>query len=241
MSVYKKLLNIQSKLKAPKNQYNSFGKYSYRSCEDILEGLKPLLKESNATLIIDDEIVNVGDRFYIKATAKLIDIESGEYISTSAYAREDETKKGMDKAQVTGSASSYARKYALNGLFAIDDTKDSDATNEHEGDKKQSKSKDVSNTISNAQAKRMFAIAGNPDIVKDVLQVFGYKSSTDVKKSDYNKICNVIAKSASIDNTTPSCDDCGDELNSAEVDWCTNNGFDGLYCRKCQPKHKKGV
>lgn len=238
MSVYKKLLNIQSKLKAPKNQYNSFGKYNYRSCEDILEGLKPLLKESDATLIIDDEIVNVGDRFYIKATAKLIDIESGEHISTSAYAREDETKKGMDKAQVTGSASSYARKYALNGLFAIDDTKDSDATNRHD-DKGQTKPK--KNTISTAQAKRMFAIAGNQEIVKDVLQTFGYKSSTDVKKSDYNKICDVIAKSAGVENDTPNCDDCGSGLNSAEVDWCTSNNFDGLYCRDCQPKHKKGA
>lgn len=240
MSVYKKLLNIQSKLKAPKNQYNSFGKYSYRSCEDILEGLKPLLKESNATLIIDDEIVNVGDRFYIKATAKLIDIESGEHISTSAYAREDEVKKGMDKAQVTGSASSYARKYALNGLFAIDDTKDSDATNKHESDTRgQADTKTVNNTISNAQAKRMFAIAGNQEIVKDVLQTFGYKSSTDVRKADYNKICDVIAKSARAKNTNPNCDDCGKGLSSAEVDWCTSNNFDGLYCRDCQPKHKK--
>nr|DAT53992.1 MAG TPA: ERF superfamily protein [Caudoviricetes sp.] len=130
MNIYEKLLNIQSQLKAPKSQYNNFGKYSYRSCEDILEGLKPLLKENKATLTINDEIVQIGDRYYVRAIATLW-IEEGDSISATAYAREDETKKGMDLAQITGSTSSYARKYALNGLFAIDDTKDSDATNMH--------------------------------------------------------------------------------------------------------------
>ena len=132
MNVYEKLSNIQSELKAPKNQFNNFGKYSYRSCEDILEGLKPLLKEYKAALTINDEVVEIGGRYYIKATVRLIDIEKGESVETTAYAREDETKKGMDLAQITGSTSSYARKYALNGLFAIDDTKDSDATNTHD-------------------------------------------------------------------------------------------------------------
>lgn len=130
MNIYEKLLNIQSQLKAPKNQFNSFGKYNYRSCEDILEGLKPLLKENKATLTINDEIVQIGDRYYVRAIATLW-IEEGDSISATAYAREDESKKGMDLAQITGSTSSYARKYALNGLFAIDDTKDSDATNTH--------------------------------------------------------------------------------------------------------------
>ena len=123
-----KLLYIQANLKAPKGQYNSFGKYNYRACEDILEAVKPLLVEAKATLIIGDEIV-IGDRYYIKATAELIDTESQEIIVNTGYAREEESKKGMDASQVTGSASSYARKYALNGLFAIDDTKDSDYTN----------------------------------------------------------------------------------------------------------------
>ena len=120
----KKLIEIQRDLKAPKNQYNSFGKYKYRSCEDILEAVKPLLGES--ILTIQDEIVLVGDRYYIKSTVTLKEKE--ESISVSAYARESEDKKGMDSSQVTGATSSYARKYALNGLFLIDDTKDSDRT-----------------------------------------------------------------------------------------------------------------
>lgn len=135
MTIYEKLLNIQTELKAPKGQRNNFGKYNYRSCEDILEAVKPLLKKEKCTLIINDEIERIEARYYVKATVNLIDIETGEKISTNAYAREEESKKGMDGSQVTGASSSYARKYALNGLFAIDDTKDSDATNQH--DKKQ--------------------------------------------------------------------------------------------------------
>ena len=119
------LNKIQKELKAPKNQYNAFGKYKYRSCEDILEAVKPLL--NNATLIINDEMVVIGERYYIKATATLT--EADKSISATAYAREPEEKKGMDSAQITGATSSYARKYALNGLFLIDDTKDSDPTN----------------------------------------------------------------------------------------------------------------
>lgn len=125
-TIYQKLAIIQSKLKCNKSQYNSFGKYKYRNCEDILEAVKPLLNEVKATVIISDEIINISNRFYVKATARLIDIESGEHTETTAYAREEESKKGMDSSQVTGATSSYARKYALNGLFAIDDTKDSD-------------------------------------------------------------------------------------------------------------------
>lgn len=124
-----KLTYIQSKLKAPKNQYNKFGGYNYRNCEDILEALKPLLVETNTTLVVKDEIVLVGDRYYVRATAILND---GHYaIESTAYAREPANKKGMDEAQITGATSSYARKYALNGLFAIDDTKDADSTNQH--------------------------------------------------------------------------------------------------------------
>lgn len=127
MGVYEKLVDIQSRLKAPKGQFNPFGKYNYRSCEDILEGVKPLLKENGCTLVISDEVVVVGDRIYIKATATLTDVESKETISNSALAREAAEKKGMDDSQITGTASSYARKYALNGMFCIDDTKDADA------------------------------------------------------------------------------------------------------------------
>lgn len=131
-----KILNIQSELKAPKGQYNSFGKYKYRSCEDILEAVKPLLKENNLIMNITDELVYIGERYYIKATAVISDIESGEQFINTAYAREEDTKKGMDGSQITGTASSYARKYALNGLFLIDDTKDADTDEYHEQNNK---------------------------------------------------------------------------------------------------------
>lgn len=123
-----KLINIQKDLKAPKSQYNSFGKYNYRNCEDILEAVKPLCAREGACLTLSDEIVQIGERYYIQATATLYDSETGEVINTvTAYAREEAEKKGMDGSQVTGAASSYARKYALNGLFNIDDTKDADS------------------------------------------------------------------------------------------------------------------
>lgn len=121
----KELIAIQSGLKAPKGQYNSFGKYKYRSCEDILEAVKPLLKQENCVLTIQDDIVQVGDRYYVKATVVLMNGD-GDRASTTAFAREAEKKTGMDESQITGTASSYARKYALNGLFCIDDTKDAD-------------------------------------------------------------------------------------------------------------------
>lgn len=120
----KQLLEIQNRLKAPKSQYNSFGKYSYRSCEDILEAVKPLLIEQKAQLTLSDEVVAVANRIYIKATATFTTEE--ETIVSTAFAREPEVKKGMDESQITGTASSYARKYALNGLFLIDDEKDAD-------------------------------------------------------------------------------------------------------------------
>ncbi len=125
----KELIAIQSKLKAPKTQFNKFGGYKYRKAEDILEAVKPLLAEQKCILIITDDIVMVGNRTYVKATA-IIKNEKGERIETTGWAREEETKKGMDGSQITGASSSYARKYALNGLFAIDDNADSDTTND---------------------------------------------------------------------------------------------------------------
>lgn len=121
----KELQEIQSLLKAPKNQFNKFGKFNYRSCEDILEAVKPLLVQYKCILILNDDVANIGDRYYVKATAT-IRSEKGEECSATAYAREADDKSGMDAAQITGSASSYARKYALNGLFCIDDNKDPD-------------------------------------------------------------------------------------------------------------------
>lgn len=129
MSIVKTLSKIQADLKAPKGQRNSFGKYNYRSAEDILEAVKPLTSKHGLILTLSDEITLIGDRIYVKATARLTNGE--QEVVTVAFAREEENKKGMDASQVTGAASSYARKYALNGLFCIDDTKDSDATNTH--------------------------------------------------------------------------------------------------------------
>lgn len=128
-SIFVTLQSIQQSLVAPKGQYNSFGKYSYRSAEDILEALKPILQKHDAVLILQDGIVQIGDRYYVEATATLYAV--GETIGTTAYAREDDSKKGMDGSQVTGAASSYARKYALNGLFMIDDNKDPDTDEYH--------------------------------------------------------------------------------------------------------------
>lgn len=126
--IFNELVFIQAHLKAPKNQRNTFSNYNYRSCEDIMEALKPLLNETCCTLVISDDIVQVANRIYVKATATL-ETPSGKVYSNSAFARETDSKKGMDESQVTGSASSYARKYALNGLFCIDDNKDPDSMN----------------------------------------------------------------------------------------------------------------
>ena len=142
MSIYEKLAAVQAELKAPKSQYNAFGKYNYRNCEDIIEAAKPLLKKHGLLLSLTDEIRQIGDRFYVQATATVYDIDDGGVFCTQALAREEAEKKGMDGSQVTGASSSYARKYALNGLFAIDDTKDSDTTNQGE-DKPQVKIESV--------------------------------------------------------------------------------------------------
>ncbi len=180
--VLKKLAIIQNNLVAPKNQYNAFGKYKYRSCEDILEGLKPLLKQHNCTVTLEDEVVQLGDRYYIKTKATLTDVATGESYSCVAYAREEENKKGMDGSQVTGASSSYARKYALNGLFAIDDTKDSDITAKYQ-------------KITTAQAKELFKAAGNDESkVKRVLEKYQYKSSLDISVHDYNTILSEVSK-----------------------------------------------
>ena len=191
MNVYEKLIAIQSELKAPKSQYNNFGKYAYRNCEDILESLKPLLKEHKSTIYIADEIVTVLDRFYVKATVTFIDAETGEKIINTAYAREEEDKKGMDGSQVTGSSSSYARKYALNGMFAIDDTKDSDFTN--------TATKGDNTGLSEAQIKRLLAIASKVNISADDVKVvvakkFGVQDLRKMSKQQYDEICSRLEK-----------------------------------------------
>ena len=196
MNVYEKLMTVQTKLRAPKGQYNSFGRYSYRSCEDILEALKPLLAEVGAIVNISDEVKLIGDRFYVEATAMFLDCETGDSVVARASAREDETKKGMDLAQVTGSVSSYARKYALNGLFAIDDNKDSDATNTHNKDIKPNMTP-VSG-LTDAQIKRLLAIGSKAGFKKDVVEatvkkMFGCEPK-DMTKDQYNTVCERLEK-----------------------------------------------
>ena len=196
MNVYEKLMTVQTKLRAPKGQYNQFGHYSYRSCEDILEALKPLLAEVEAIVNVSDEVKLIGDRFYVEATAMFLDCETGDSVVARASAREDETKKGMDLAQVTGSVSSYARKYALNGLFAIDDNKDSDATNTHNKDIKPNMTP-VSG-LSEAQIKRLLAIGNKAGFKKDVVEatvkkMFGCEPK-DMTKDQYNTVCERLEK-----------------------------------------------
>lgn len=137
--IYEKLSAIQQELKAPKGQYNSFGKYKYRSCEDILEAVKPICAKHKTALVLLDDIREVSGRFYVVAQAQLHDCESDNAVTATALAREPDEKKGMDDSQITGTASSYARKYALNGLFCIDDTKDADTDEYKQQDKKPSK------------------------------------------------------------------------------------------------------
>ncbi|MDY3373349.1 MAG: ERF family protein [Terrisporobacter othiniensis] len=189
MALNEKLLNIQQKLNAPKNQRNNFGNYNYRSCEDILEAVKPLLKENKCVLNISDEVVLVGERYYIKAKALVRDVETGEFECSEGLAREEESKKGMDSSQITGAASSYARKYALNGLFCIDDNKDSDSTNTHGKDDKKSKA-----NLTDAQVKRLYALANKAGYDKTKIeQMISAKYKKDIKslsKEEYDHVCN---------------------------------------------------
>ena len=195
-NVYLKLVKVQNELKAPKSQYNSFGKYSYRNCEDILEALKPLLNEVKAIVSISDEIVLIGERYYVKATVKFIDAETGEVVEASAMAREEETKKGMDASQLTGSTSSYARKYALNGLFAIDDTKDADTTNTH--------GKENVKSLSEAQLKRMYVIGKNAGYenskVDSMINQKYNKKACDMTKEEYDNVVEGLQKIADAKN-----------------------------------------
>ena len=166
MGLAEKLLSIQTELKAPKNKENTFGKYKYRSCEDILEAVKPLLKKHNCLLTISDSIENIGERYYIKATTTIRDSENGETISNSALARETADKKGQDDSQITGTASSYARKYALNGLFLIDDTKDADTDEAHIEKEARSKGKKTEQKTDEQLNQEMISNV-SPDLIPD--------------------------------------------------------------------------
>lgn len=164
----KELGIIQSKLKAPKSQLNKFGNYNYRSCEDILEAVKPLLAENDCTLTISDDIVLIGNRIYVKAIA-IITNSSGEKEQSTAFAREEETKKGMDSSQITGSTSSYARKYALNGLFCIDDTKDADYNDKDNGNDKKQSAPEKQPAPQTTKQSRTKKILFTPDKITDKL------------------------------------------------------------------------
>lgn len=180
--------DIQHRLKAPKGQYNSFGKYNYRSCEDILEGVKPLLKEHNLALLIDDEIVQIGERYYVKATAKITD--GREFVSATAYAREPDTKKGMDESQITGATSSYARKYALNALLCIDDTKDADTM-----DNSKKPVQQTQETVYNWNSLKTRAVQGGiseEELVHYITETFKVSKPSELKQEHYQQAFNWV-------------------------------------------------
>ena len=208
-NVLSKLLKVQLELKAPKNQYNEFGRFWYRSCEDILEGTKPLCEKYNCLILLTDNIKQVGDRIYVEATATFFDIDSEECIVSVASAREEDKKDKMDRSQTTGSASSYARKYALNGLLQIDDTKDADGL---EPDKPKQTPKpspkpvapkaptnsnqyiaqaNENKKITDAQRKRLFALGNEPDI-RAVMAEYKIEHTADIPMSKYDEICKKV-------------------------------------------------
>ena len=181
-TIYEKLLAVQNELKAPKDKRNNFGGYNYRSCEGILEAVKPLLQEQGLMLTIKDEVVNIGDRYYVRATVLLDDISSNGEIAITALAREEEAKKGMDASQITGTASSYARKYALNGLFLIDDTKDADTDEFHRTTQENGQKTNVATQPNQPPAKK---IALTQKIVDEKLKFILEQTDTETVKNIY--------------------------------------------------------
>lgn len=206
MSVYQKLLDVQNELHAPKSQRNNFGNYNYRSCEDIVEAVKPLCKQHGLLLFISDELKLIGERYYIEAKATVIDVETEKEIFVTALARESETKRGMDDSQITGSTSSYARKYALNGLFAIDDTKDADT--DEQAKQAQNNTKTNNKTLSDAQVKRLYAIASSKniskdDVLKSVKKDYKHSDPKELTKKQYDELCGRLEKLPSKDEDHP--------------------------------------
>lgn len=186
--IYAALMAVQADLKAPKGQHNSFGKYDYRSAEDIIEAVKPLLKENGLFLNMSDEVVLVGDRYYVKATVKVVDVVTGESVQTSALAREAAQKKGMDESQVTGTASSYARKYALNGLFAIDDNRDAD-TDEYARQTRGSANDELRSKAMHSLVTEMQRVGASGEEVSALCGVkFGKTTSRDLSTGELTKL-----------------------------------------------------
>ena len=182
MGLYGKLQKIQYEMKAPKNLYNKFGNYSYRNAEGILEAFKPFGEKYKVVLTLSDEVVNVGDRYYIKATATLFDTEDLETVTNVAYARESFDKKGMDDSQITGTASSYARKYALNGLFLLDDTKDADTDEFHEETKKKAETVKAKKATAE-QVKEILALTPDENLQKVMLDYYKVKKFEDLTEA----------------------------------------------------------
>jgi hypothetical protein len=204
MNIYEKLQKIQLELEVPKSQFNAFGKYNYRSCEDILSAVKPVAAKYDSVVTVSDEMVEIGGRFYIKATATLKDCESeggsGLSVYSVGYAREEETKKGMDAAQITGAASSYARKYALNGLFCLDDTKDADSTNKHGKEEPASYEKakqTFSGKATESQRQALGDIAKTfnlspADMIAKMESLYNVKSSKDLTAEQASELLAII-------------------------------------------------
>ena len=213
LNIYEKLHHIQQELNAPKNQYNKFGGYAYRSCEDIYNAVKPLLKKYNCALTLSDELVQIGDRYYIKATAALFDrapealmtnqgIACSRWeIKNTAYAREEENKKGMDGSQITGASSSYARKYALNGLFLIDDVRDSDVTNTHGKDKETTKGKYQNPEMEMGQFMSFSDdwLFRHPDMKDRIFKRYNLKDIEDIKKMQETDIDEMLTGMKKVD------------------------------------------
>lgn len=208
MNIYEKLLYIQQNLKAPKNQYNKFGNFHYRSCEDIQEAVKPLLKEIKAVLLVRDEVIQIGSRFYIKATAAIQDTESQESISNTAYAREEDGRSKMDAAQITGACSSYARKYALNGLFCIDDARDPDAQNGDNGKGQQNppkKTEAAAGRISIGDINRLRKEAERTGTnLNQVCERYKVKSISELNEEQYKRAMSAFKKMASLPPPAPA-------------------------------------
>lgn len=203
-NVRERLAKIQAELNAPKNQYNKFGGYSYRSCEDIYNAVKPLLAKHGCTLTLSDEVVMIGERYYVKATATLkgSDVQTaGQEITNTAYAREEDTKKGMDGSQITGASSSYARKYALNGLFLIDDVRDSDATNTHDKNPKEEKVKEPVKPIQNKEDFNwaMNWVETHPSMKDRIFTAYGLKETRDIKNMSLVQIDEMITGMKKVD------------------------------------------
>lgn len=213
MNIYEKLSAIQAEVNVPKNLENKFGGFRYRSAEMILETVKPVCKKHGAVLILTDSVRDFGNRFYVEACAWLQDTESDEHISVFAYAREEETKKGMDASQITGSASSYARKYALNGLFNLDDNRDPDSNEytevQNKAKKEEAEAKikaqsEADSVISEEEAKALAKMiqtmkAETPvaDRMKAICKMYGVKSLSELKHSQYVDCVNRVTKGAS--------------------------------------------